>query len=79
MGALSTLKMALQMNSNDPKRIFLVAPALGLSRAKASTAVDTATLQKQSLFEFPQVLTDVPAAYILRRVSLAFATFGGMD
>jgi hypothetical protein len=36
--------------------------------AKASTAIDTDTLQKQSLFEIPQVLTDVPAAYILRRV-----------
>jgi pimeloyl-ACP methyl ester carboxylesterase len=67
MGAMTTLRMALKMSSNVPKRIVLVAPALGLSRAKASTAVDS--VQKQSLLpEFPQVLTDVPAAYILRRV-----------
>jgi pimeloyl-ACP methyl ester carboxylesterase len=68
MGALTTLKMALKMNSNVPKRIVLVAPALGMSRVKASTAANTETLQKESLFEFPQMLTDVPAAYILRRV-----------
>jgi pimeloyl-ACP methyl ester carboxylesterase len=66
MGALTTLRMALQMSSNVPKRIVLVAPALGLSRAKASTAVDK--VQKESLLGFPHVLTDVPVAYILRRV-----------
>lgn len=68
MGALTTLRMALQMSSNVPKRIVLVAPALGLSRAKATTAAAADTVKKESLFEFPQVLTDVPAAYILRRV-----------
>jgi pimeloyl-ACP methyl ester carboxylesterase len=31
MGALTTLRMALKMSSNVPKRIVLVAPALGLS------------------------------------------------
>jgi pimeloyl-ACP methyl ester carboxylesterase len=66
MGALTTLRMALQISSNVPKRIVLVAPALGMSRAKASTA--TETVQAQSLLGFPQALIDVPAAYILRRV-----------
>jgi len=67
LGAIATLRMALQLDANTSKRIILVAPALGISRTGGALSTKPSE-QQQSLFRVPAAVWQVPAAYALRRL-----------
>jgi pimeloyl-ACP methyl ester carboxylesterase len=73
MGALTTLYLALKLPKEIPKRIVLVAPALGVrpSRSRKSSPKKTLLPRRGRVVSFVKrarsVLLESPAKYVLRR------------
>ena len=72
MGALTTLQMALRMDPGIPKRVILVAPALGLHGSSKGNSNTASSPPKRWLTGLTKPLRkmffDPPAKYALRRL-----------
>jgi pimeloyl-ACP methyl ester carboxylesterase len=72
MGAITTLRMALDLDKTIRQRIVLVAPALGIRLSSSASSTNGNNHRKQKpirrFYLAPRTVLEAPLVYVLRRV-----------